>query len=144
MAMEEQAPDFDAKGAPDQGRDSSGQEKSAYIHEVARRDKTSQKVSVLAFSLIVILFAFIFVAYVSWVLIVNSSQTDKIREAVENHADLIALVTQSKQDIARLRSDKLDLEQDISNLTAQRDDLDIKVKELLTTKQEVDSYYHEY
>ena len=48
--MEEQAPDFDAKGAPDQGRDSSGQEKSAYIHEVARRDKTSQKVSVLAFS----------------------------------------------------------------------------------------------
>lgn len=110
MAMDEQAPDVDAKVAPDQGRDTSKQEKSAYVHEVARKDKTSQKVSVLAFSLIVILFAFIFVGYVSWVLIVNSSQTDKIREAVENHADLIALVTQSKQDIARLRSDKLELE----------------------------------
>ena len=142
--MDEQAPDIDATVAPEQARDSSEQGKSADIQEVAPPDKMSRRVSAWVFALIILLFAFVFVAYSCMVLTINSSQTDKLREAVENHADLIALVTQSKQDIARLRSDKLELEQEISTLTAQRDDLDTKVKELLTTKQEIDSYYQEY
>ena len=141
MAMDEQAPDVDAQVAPDQGKDTSGQANSAYMQEVVPPDKMSRRVSAWVFALIILLFAFVFVAYAGLVLVVNSSQTDKLREAVENHAELIALVTQSKQDIAHLRSDKLELEQEISTLTAQRDELDIKVKELLTTKQEIDSYY---
>ena len=73
MAMDEQAPDVDAQVAPDQGKDTSGQAKSAYMQDVVPPDKMSRRVSAWVFALIILLFAFVFVAYAGLVLVVNSS-----------------------------------------------------------------------